>query len=82
MAMHNLGQITAALIAAGMAPKTSAAIIASAATPKERLLIGTLETLAAEARAQKFEPPAIVAIGDIVKFRQRLVASPAIPQPK
>jgi uroporphyrin-III C-methyltransferase len=73
MVMHNLEQIAAALMAAGLAPQTPAAIIASAATPKERLLVSTLKALAADARAQNFEPPAIVAIGNIVKFRERLL---------
>ncbi len=75
MVMHNLEQIAGALMAAGMAPQTPAAVIASAATPKERLLIATLETVAAEARAEKIEPPAVVAIGDIVKFRGRLLGA-------
>jgi uroporphyrin-III C-methyltransferase len=77
MVMHNLEQIATALMAAGLAPHTPAAIIASAATPKERLLVSTIELLAAEARAQKFEPPAIVAIGEIVKFRRRLLGTNA-----
>jgi uroporphyrin-III C-methyltransferase len=75
MVMHNLEQIAAALMAAGLKPQTPAAIIASAATPKERLLVSTLGKLAAEAQAQKFEPPAIVAIGDIVNFRGRLLGA-------
>jgi uroporphyrin-III C-methyltransferase len=75
MVMHNLEQIAAALMAAGLKPQTPAAIIASAATPKERLLVSTLGKLAAEAQAQKFEPPAIVAIGDIVNFRSPLLGA-------
>ena len=73
MVMHNLEQIAVSLLAAGIAPQTPAAIIASAATPKQRTLISTLAKLSADARAQKFEPPAIVAIGEIVNFRERLL---------
>ncbi len=75
MVMHNLEQIARALIMAGLSPQMPAAVIASAATPKERLLVATLETLAAKARAHKFEPPAIVAIGEIVNFRERLIVA-------
>jgi uroporphyrin-III C-methyltransferase len=75
MVMHNLERIVAALQAAGLAPQTPAAVIAAAATPKERVLISTLARVAADARAQKFEPPAIVAIGEIVDFRARLLAA-------
>jgi len=75
MVMHDLDRIAAALMAAGLAPHTPAAIIASAATAKERVLISTLEKLFDDARTQAFEPPAIVAIGEIVNFRARLRAA-------
>jgi siroheme synthase len=75
--MHNLEQIAASLIAAGTARQTPAAIIASAGTAKERILISTLAKLAADAREQKLEPPAIVAIGEIVNFRERLLGTKA-----
>ena len=74
MVMHNLKQITAALMAAGLAPQTPAAIIASATTPKERILTSTLEKLSADAVKRKFEPPAIVVIGEIVNLRAVLRA--------
>jgi siroheme synthase len=71
--MHNLGRITEALMAAGLETQTPAAIIASAATPQERILISTLDRLAADARAQNFTPPAIVVIGEIVNLRAQLL---------
>ena len=74
MVMHNLDRIAAAFMDAGLAGTTPAAVIASATTPRQRVLVSTLEKLAGEARAQEFEPPAIVVIGDIVTMRQRLVA--------
>jgi uroporphyrin-III C-methyltransferase len=77
MVMHNLGRIAAALMAAGLAAQTPAAIIASATTPKQRILVSTLEQLAADAREQKFEPPAIVVIGDIVAMRAQLIGEAA-----
>ena len=77
MVMHHLARITEALMAAGLAPQTPAAIIASAATPHERVLVSTLAALAADARDQKIEPPAIVVIGEIVKVRAQLLAAAA-----
>ncbi|MGA8356112.1 MAG: uroporphyrinogen-III C-methyltransferase [Xanthobacteraceae bacterium] len=74
MVMHNLDRIAAALMDAGLTGTTPAAVIASATTPRQRVLVSTLEKLAGEARAQEFEPPAIVVIGDIVTMRERLVA--------
>jgi uroporphyrin-III C-methyltransferase len=72
MVMHNLERITAALRAAGLARSTPAAVIVSATMPKQRVVVSTLEKLAADVRAQKLEPPAIVVIGDIVKLRDEL----------
>jgi uroporphyrin-III C-methyltransferase len=77
MVMHNLERIVAAMIEGGLAGDTPAAVIASATTPKERILISSLAQLAAAVREQKFEPPAIVVIGDIVKLRDELVRADA-----
>jgi uroporphyrin-III C-methyltransferase len=73
MVMHNLERISAALLQAGLAAQTPAAVIASATTPKQRLLVGTLEKLAAAVREENIEPPAIVVVGEIVKMRAALV---------
>src|SRR5580704_1066608 len=77
MVMHNLDRITAELMKTGLAARTPAAVIASATTPKQRVLVSTLEKLAADAREQKFEPPAIVVIGDIVEMRSQLLGETA-----
>ena len=82
MVMHNLQRIAAALMAAGLAPQTPAAIIASAATPKERVLVSTLEKLFADAREQKIEPPAIVVIGEIVNLRALILGEDAAAEKK
>ena len=73
MVMHNLERIAAALMRAGCDPETPAAVIASATTSAERILVSTLARVAQEARVQKFEPPAIVVVGEIVGVRDRLL---------
>jgi uroporphyrin-III C-methyltransferase len=73
MVMHNLERIAADLMAGGLPPETPAAIVVAATTPKERVLVSTLEKLFADTQEQKFEPPAIVVIGEIVDFRARLL---------
>jgi uroporphyrin-III C-methyltransferase len=80
MVMHNLERITGALMAAGLAAQTPAAVIASATTPSQRVLISTLERIAAEAHAQNFEPPAIVVVGEIVTMREKLLGGSAPAQ--
>jgi len=73
MAMHNLDTITRAMMAGGLSPQTPAAIIAAATTPAQRVLVSTVGAVVDEARAEKFEPPAIVVIGDIVNAREQLL---------
>ena len=73
MVMHNLEMITGALMKAGLGGQTPAAVIASAATPKQRVLVSTLEKLADASREENFEPPAIVVIGEIVEMRKKLI---------
>src|SRR5262249_54914072 len=72
MVMHNLERIAAAMLKAGIAATTPAAVIVSATTPKQRVLVSTLEKLASDVQAQMLEPPAIVVIGEIVKLRDQL----------
>jgi uroporphyrin-III C-methyltransferase len=81
MVMHNLERITQALIRGGLAPQTPAAVIASATTAEERVLVSTLDRIAADVRAQGFEPPAIVVIGEIVAVRDRLSEIAAANKP-
>jgi uroporphyrin-III C-methyltransferase len=75
MAMHNLERIAAALVAVGLAADTPAAAIASATTPAQRIVISTLQNLAATVRKHNIEPPAIVVIGEIVRLRDKLLAN-------
>jgi uroporphyrin-III C-methyltransferase len=74
MAMRNLGAIAAALMAGGLAPTTPVAVIASATTPDERLLITTLGEAPAAVEREGIAPPAIVAIGGIVAMREQILA--------
>jgi len=75
MPMHHLETIANALMYGGASPQTPAAIIASATTSEERVLLSTLEHVAADAQASEMEPPAIVVIGEIVSLRNRLRGS-------
>ena len=74
MVMHNLERIAGALQAAGLCGDTPAAVIASATTPDQRVVVSTLDKLAAAVREQNIEPPAIVVIGEIVRMRETLHA--------
>lgn len=73
MAMKNLDLIAQELLQGGLAPDTPVAVIVSATTPEERVLITRLDRAAAEVEAAGLEPPAIVAIGGIVAMREQLL---------
>lgn len=74
MAMRNLGAIAAALIDGGLSASTAVAVIASATTAEERVLITTLAEAAEAVERAGIAPPAIVAIGGIVAVREQLLA--------
>jgi uroporphyrin-III C-methyltransferase len=59
------------LMRGGLPPSTPAAVVVSATTADERVVVSTLDHLAAD--AQDLAPPAIIVIGDIVKLRARLM---------
>jgi len=68
MGMGNLERIASALMAGGLARTTPAAILMSATTVEERVLVGTLGDIAARASAEGFGSPALIAVGGIVGF--------------
>jgi uroporphyrin-III C-methyltransferase/precorrin-2 dehydrogenase/sirohydrochlorin ferrochelatase len=68
MAVQNLRPIAAALIAGGRKPGTRAAIIENASLPQQRIIGVTVADLADVAEAQQVVPPAVVVIGDVVRF--------------
>lgn len=73
MGLRNLESIAGRLMRGGLAADTAAAVIASATLAEERVLVSSLECIAADAHAARFTAPAIVVIGDVVHVRQRLM---------
>ncbi len=54
--------------AAGRLPATPIALIRWGTTPRQEVLIGTLETIVEQVRTAGFEPPAVIVIGEVVKL--------------
>jgi uroporphyrinogen III methyltransferase/synthase len=70
MASHNLAENLRRLIAAGRAPHTPAAYIASATRPSQQVIVGTLQDLAGKASGLAAAgDPAIVIVGEVVRAR-------------
>ena len=72
MGVHNVETIAHKLIAAGRSPATPAAMIQMAYCDGERVVTGTLESIAAEVLRANIEPPATLVVGEVVRLRERL----------
>ncbi len=70
MGVKQLPRISASLIAAGLNPDTPAAMIEWGATPQQRVVEGTIETLPRLAADAAIQPPAITVIGEVVRLRK------------
>lgn len=74
MATRTLAGVVGALIAGGLDPRTPSAVIASVATPEERIVVSTLGEIAGAIETAGLAPPAVAVIGEIVAVRERLHA--------
>jgi uroporphyrinogen III methyltransferase/synthase len=72
MGRANLGRITEAILAAGRDPETPAAAVVSGATTRQRVLVGTLATLAERVAQEEPGVPVTVVVGDVVRLRSEL----------
>jgi uroporphyrin-III C-methyltransferase/precorrin-2 dehydrogenase/sirohydrochlorin ferrochelatase len=60
------------LITHGLSSATPAAIIQQGTTQKQKIVIGTLQTLPDLTIAAKLIPPTLIIIGEVVKLHQNL----------
>jgi uroporphyrinogen III methyltransferase/synthase len=72
MGMRRIEQIMAAIVAGGRKPDTLAAVIQWAARPEQRVVVGTVATISALARAEGVANPAVILVGEVVSMRDRL----------
>jgi uroporphyrinogen III methyltransferase / synthase len=69
MGVSHLQKLADRLIAAGMDSTTPALCIEWGTTPKQRVIEGTLATIAQLATEANIQPPAITVIGKVVELR-------------
>ena len=72
MAARKLSANLQRLIQAGRSDETPAAYIASATTPDQKVIVGTLATLADKTRDVDLTIPALVIVGEVVALRERI----------
>ncbi|MCP4592414.1 MAG: uroporphyrinogen-III C-methyltransferase [bacterium] len=78
MGRSNLAEITARLMAAGRAGSTPASCVEMGCTPEQRSVLGTLETIAAQAAAHPLRAPVVTVIGEVVSMSAALDLAPAL----
>ena len=72
MGLHSLEPLCEQLVRHGLAADTPAALVQQGTTARQRVLTGTLATLALQAKAASIEPPTMIIIGEVVRLREQL----------
>ncbi|MDQ3903785.1 MAG: uroporphyrinogen-III C-methyltransferase [Thermoproteota archaeon] len=72
MGVEELEYISYKLIKAGMSKKLDVAVIENGTTMKQRVVKGNLSNIAQIARENGMKPPAIIIIGKVVSFQEKL----------
>ena len=72
MATESAARVTASLIKAGKSAKTPAALVHAGTTPRQKVILATLGTLAAEMKAQGLGAPGLLVIGPAAGLRSSL----------
>ena len=73
MAMRNIAELSAKLLAGGRSPNDSVAVISNATMPAQRTLITTLGKAVSDIEASRMTAPAIICIGRNVKLRDAIL---------
>lgn len=72
MGLERLAAICATLRAHGLAADTPAAVISRGTTGRQRSVFGTLADIAERTVAAGLEAPAVIVLGEVVRWRERL----------
>ncbi|MDW8344487.1 MAG: uroporphyrinogen-III C-methyltransferase, partial [Verrucomicrobiae bacterium] len=72
MGVERIGAIAAELMRHGLAADTPVAMVQDATLPRQRVVTGTLATIAEVAEREQIRPPAITVVGDVVRLREVL----------
>ena len=72
MGAQNLWSVLSRLVSAGKDPDTPAALVEWGATPRQRVAVATVGTLAAEAEKVGLSSPALLVVGQVVSLRDKL----------
>jgi uroporphyrin-III C-methyltransferase / precorrin-2 dehydrogenase / sirohydrochlorin ferrochelatase len=72
MGLVGLAEICKQLVAHGLPATTPAAVVQQGTTPKQRVVVGDLKTLAKKVEAAEMKPPSLIIVGEVVHLREKL----------
>ncbi|MFO1304780.1 MAG: uroporphyrinogen-III C-methyltransferase [Burkholderiales bacterium] len=72
MGLLGLPTLCRELVAHGLPDDTPAAVVQQGTTPEQRVVTGTLATLASDVADAMLTPPTLIIVGEVVKLRGRL----------
>jgi len=72
MGVRNLQAILKSLVEGGCKTETPVAIVERGTTKHQRVTVGTVRTMTAQAVERRIEPPAVIVVGDVVNLQKEL----------
>jgi uroporphyrin-III C-methyltransferase/precorrin-2 dehydrogenase/sirohydrochlorin ferrochelatase len=72
MGLVGLAEICRQLVAHGLPANTPAAVVQQGTTPRQRVVVADLETLAGEVDKAQLKPPCLIIVGGVVSLRKKL----------
>lgn len=72
MGLAHLAELTRSFVEKGAAPSLSVALVDNGTCPNQRVLTGTLSTIAQKAAEAGVNGPATIIIGSVVRLREKL----------
>ncbi|MFI2858131.1 uroporphyrinogen-III C-methyltransferase [Paenibacillus sp. JSM ZJ436] len=79
MGVAKIGYISRQLMLHGKPPETPVALIRWGTRAEQDTLVGTLQDIEEKVNALRFEPPAVIVVGEVVHQRSRLKWSEQLP---
>jgi uroporphyrin-III C-methyltransferase len=72
MGLHSLSEIMSWLLEDGCEPQRPVALIQSGTRPSQKSVVGTVATIADLAEGERFQPPIVDVVGEVVKLGRDL----------
>ncbi len=72
MGVKNIGEIASHLINAGKSVETLVAVVENGSLPQQKVVTGTLTTIGQEVEAAGIGTPALIIVGEVVKYHQEI----------